>query len=367
MQTRLASTRAPDLLFEDVCQSRLEDLGDLLHHPEDIDPSTPLHRITVFLTYACNLDCPYCKTIARSAEELAEKPQKKSVFDLAAFEALLKTHESAPVRHLHFTGGEATLVRQMPQMVACARKAGVEAVSVTSNGTQALSVYRDLIAAGLDEIRISLDAADAVTGEALTHRPLAWQQTVETIKALAGLRDGSKNFHLVVNTVVSRANRERLPEIVAFLLSLRPDDIKLITNVDQRDELSQWPGAPGVCRQITAMLSNYPDEAFPLLRRKLRTVFAVDAIGLESIKADDWRCYIPLTERTVDGKFYYPCSVYLREGGAPLGPLSDSADTQREKSAQFVMRGDCLSDPICRRYCLNCTRNYNIVANERRA
>ena len=98
-------------------------------------------------------------------------------------------------------------------------------------------------------------------------------------------------------------------------------------------------------------------------------MFANDAIGLEAEPAaadGTWRCYIPLTERTVDGRFYYPCSVYVREGGAPLGEINESQAEQRRKTAAFVARGDCLTDPICRRYCLHCTREFNARANDAR-
>jgi hypothetical protein len=65
----------------------------------------------------------------------------------------------------------------------------------------------------------------------------------------------------------------------------------------------------------------------------------------------------------VDRDAYYPCSVYVREGGAPIGPLTDPPALQRARTARFVSEGDCLSDPICRRYCLHCTRAFNSLAN----
>ena len=63
--------RAPDLLFEEERDARVLEIAPLLAHPERLGPETPLHRLTVFLTYRCNLACPYCKTIARDEAELA--------------------------------------------------------------------------------------------------------------------------------------------------------------------------------------------------------------------------------------------------------------------------------------------------------
>jgi molybdenum cofactor biosynthesis enzyme MoaA len=358
----------PDLLFEDVQEARVRDIAPYLDAPEAVPGATPLHRVTVFLTYRCNLDCPYCKTIARSEEELSARPAKRETFTPESFRRLLDAHQQTPIRHLHFTGGEATLVRAMPEMVSLARARGVERVSVTSNGTMPPEVYRALVERGIDEIRISLDAADAALGRALTQRRDAWAAAVRAISELAALRAALAPFFLIVNTVVGPRNRARLPEIVRFVLSLGPDDVKLITEVDEKRTLPDFADREEVARALRALLAAYPEDAFPLLRRKIETVFVPDAIGLDALPGGegDFRCYIPLTERTVDALHYYPCSVYLREGGAPLGRLDDSPEEQRARTAAFVRRGDCRIDPICREYCLHCTRAFNVRANEAR-
>jgi MoaA/NifB/PqqE/SkfB family radical SAM enzyme len=363
-----ARSAVPDLLFEDQQVARVQEIAPYLDEPEGIDGAAPLHRLTVFLTYRCNLACPYCKTIARSEDELAARPAKRESFTVDAFRRLLDGHDGTPIRHLHFTGGEATLVRVMPEMVSLARARGVERLSVTSNGTMPIEVYRALVERGIDEIRISLDAADPALGRALTLRGGAWAAAVRAVRELAAMRAAGAALFLIVNTVVGLENRARLPEIVRFLFSLGPDDIKLITEVDEKRTLPDFPDRAEVARALRELLSGHPASAFPLLRRKLDTVFAPDSIGLAGVgdEAGDFRCYIPLTERTVDAQNYYPCSVYLREGGAPLGRIDEPQDEQRRKTAAFVRRGDCLRDPICREYCLHCTRTFNVRANEAR-
>ncbi|MBX5480583.1 MAG: radical SAM protein [Myxococcaceae bacterium] len=369
MQHDWKEARAPDLLFEEEQRARVAEIAPLLEHPEQITARTPLHRITVFLTYRCNLACPYCKTIARSAAELDARPHRRLTYDLASFEALLDAHRETPLRHLHFTGGEATLVPQLAAMIRRAKARGVGAVSLTSNGTLAPRLYVDLVKSGLTELRISIDAGDPALGEAMTGRPGAFDAVMRTLHALAAERARGLRFAWILNTVVSEKNRARLPEILGSLLRFEPDDIKLITSVDLRGRLGDFPEAQAVRQELERMVAALPPEAMPLLRRKLQTVFAPDAIGLDRVRAAparSWRCYIPLTERTVDRAHYYPCSVYLREGGAPLGPIDDPPHVQRERSARFVRESNCLSDPICRRYCLNCTRAFNERANEAR-
>ena len=367
--SRPGRSPVPDLLFEDDQDARLADLAPLLDRPEAVSAATPLHRITVFLTYRCNLACAYCKTIARGPADLLAHPRKRAAFDLPAFERLLDAHRGTPVRHLHFTGGEASLVRDLPAMVGLARARGVERLSLTTNGTLSPRTYLDLVDAGLDEVRLSLDVADARRGDAVARQPGAWAAAVRTLATLGSARRQGAPFFLVVNSVVHRANRRELARTVRFLLRFSPDDVKLITDVDARAHLGSFREASTVQAGLEALLAGRPPDALPLLRRKLRTVFARDAIGLDPVRAPDggrWRCVLPLTERTVDARYYYPCSVYAREGGAPLGPLSDAAQVQRERSAAFVRDADCLADPICRRYCLHCTRTFNCRANEAR-
>ncbi len=367
---RAQARRAPDLLFEEQQRARIRDLAPLLEYPERITAGVGLHRMTVFLTYACNLACIYCKTIA-----FHDAPAGRRGFDLAGFDSLLDAHTASPVRHLHLTGGEAATVRGVVDMVRRARQRGVRAISMTSNGTLGSRLYLDLIAAGLDELRISLDASDDALGAALTRRSGAFAATLRTLAELAEARRGGVRFVLILNAVVGVQNRHRLAELVRFLLGFLPDDVKLITEADLRDGLGDFPEAPAVRAEIAAELSRRPPETLPLLRRKLETVFAPEAIGLPSTApvggrpgSNDprWRCYVPLTERTLDIAHYYPCSVYLREGGEPLGSLSDPPDLQRRRSATFVREADCQADPICRRYCLHCTRLFNDRANAAR-
>lgn len=358
----------PDLIFADEQTARLDEIRPLLSAPADVDEHTPLHRLTLFVTYRCNLACSYCKTIARTPDEARAKPAKLLTYRLADFERLLDGHAATPLRHLHLTGGEAALVNDLPAMVTAAKARGVRHVSLTSNGTLPAGRYRALAEAGLDELRISIDASDAALGDALAERDGAWRRTVTTLRELAALP--GRRFFLIANAVIGTRNRERMGELVRFLLACGVDDVKLITEVDARGELADFDGAGTVLAEVEAAVQARAADALPLLRRKARSVFASDAIGLETAHpAGDgqWKCYIPLTERTVDGVSYYPCSVYLREGGAPLGPLTDSPAEQRRKSAAFVERGDCLTDPICARYCLHCTRTYNERANAMRA
>ena len=55
-------------------------------------------------------------------------------------------------------------------MVRLARRRGVARVSITSNGALSADRYRALVDAGIDEIRISIDAPCSALGQAMTRR-----------------------------------------------------------------------------------------------------------------------------------------------------------------------------------------------------
>jgi pyruvate-formate lyase-activating enzyme len=234
---------APDLLFEDQQQGRLRDIRHLLDTPERLTAGEPLHRITFFLTYRCNLKCSFCRTVSPGSRKNAPD------FTEESFAGLLDTHAGTPVAHIHLTGGEAALVNGAADMVRLARQRAA-AASMTSNGTLPLWIYEQLIHAGLNEIRVSLSASDPATGFAVSGQPDAWDRTMRTVQALASFRARGRNFHLVLNTLVTSGNRGTLPGIVRQLVETRPDDIKLISAVQELRTLGDFEGVRDIVREI---------------------------------------------------------------------------------------------------------------------
>jgi len=230
-------------------------------------------------------------------------------------------------------------------------------------------VYERLMAAGLSEIRISLDSHDARQFDRLVNRAGAYKRVVETISHLVHLRDqhGSRPF-VIVNMCIGTRNRRRLSEFVKKTLALGPNDVKLITMVQARDKLANFDERDEITTEIDDLLSTLSPGEFPLLRYKLKTVFAAQGLGLKDLASTQLmrNCFIPLAERTMDTTYYYPCSVYLREGGKPFGKLEDdSLELQQRKIADFVSTSKCLDDPICREYCINCCKKFNLFTNAR--
>jgi hypothetical protein len=76
-------------------------------------------------------------------------------------------------------------------------------------------------------------------------------------------------------------------------------------------------------------------------------------------KTDARRCRLAFDDMAVMGGQHYPCIIYLREGGAPIGPVGHG---MREARRQWVSKHDSFADPICRANCLDVCVDYNNVA-----
>jgi hypothetical protein len=57
----------------------------------------------------------------------------------------------------------------------------------------------------------------------------------------------------------------------------------------------------------------------------------------------------------VAGQFHFPCIIYLREGGNPIGKVGPNMRQERKVWAE---NHDCHKDPICNRMCLDVCVDY---------
>jgi pyrroloquinoline quinone biosynthesis protein E len=158
------------------------------------------------LTYQCPLHCPYCSNPAQypRGEELSTDEWQR-VFAEAA---------QLGVLHLGLSGGEPLARRDLTELVAAAREAGLYSNLITSAlglDRARLLALRD---AGLDSIQISFQAddpelADAIAGTRAHARKLEAARLVTEC-----------SLPLSLNVVLHRRNIDRLAPIIALAESL---------------------------------------------------------------------------------------------------------------------------------------------------
>jgi MoaA/NifB/PqqE/SkfB family radical SAM enzyme len=222
--------------------------------------------------------------------------------------------------------------------VEAAREGGVEKIAISSNGSFPLKNYLALIAAGVNDFSISLDACCAQDGEKMAGGVKgSWARVVANIRALSPLT------YVSVGVVLTEDNQAKVGEIIKFAANLGVADIRVIPAAQKGKRLAPVKIDP----EIVARL--------PILRYRLANLAAGAAVrGLSSSDAD--HCGLVLDDMAVCEGRHYPCIIYLREGGESIGPVGPEMRRQR---ALWSASHDTGQDPICAGNCLDVCVAYN--------
>jgi len=164
------------------------------------------HVVAWNLTARCNLECPHCYISAGSWRSGGE--------DLSTEECRRITDEVLAVNPspmFVLSGGEPLVRDDLEEIAAYASEQGATVV-VGTNGTL---LTRDRIAslkdAGVRGVAISVDSLRPEYHDRFRRGAGALQQTLSAVERL---REGRLDF--VIQTTLTRANREEIPEIVGW-------------------------------------------------------------------------------------------------------------------------------------------------------
>lgn len=184
----------------------IHDLDLEILPPFDRPPSAP-YRMDLAVTYRCNNDCPHCYNArARTFPELPTE----------AWYEVLETLWTVGVPHICFTGGEATLRRDLPELIRRSKKLG-QVTGLLSNGRRLSDrAYTDgLVEAGLDHIQFTLESHSPEIHDHMVARQGAWKQTV------AGIQNAvDAGLFVMTNTTLLTRNHTDLGHTIDFLADL---------------------------------------------------------------------------------------------------------------------------------------------------
>jgi pyrroloquinoline quinone biosynthesis protein E len=164
-----------------------------------IDP--PLGLVAE-LTHRCPLQCPYCANpiaLQRAGAEL----------DTANWRRVLEEAAVLGVLQLHFSGGEPTTRKDLPELVNAAAGLGLYSNLITSGVLLDEPMLDQLTRSGLDHAQISFQDTEPVNADRIGGFAGGHARKLEAARAVK-----QSGLALTLNFVVHRQNLARVPEMI---------------------------------------------------------------------------------------------------------------------------------------------------------
>ncbi len=172
--------------------------------------STTVHapfKADLAITYGCNNHCSHCYN----------EPDRLDMASLTApeWKRVIDVLHKVGVPHLIFTGGEATLHPDLPELISYADGLG-HICGLNTNGRRIahLPFMQTLADSGLNHIQVTVASSRAELHDAI-NGATAWKQTIRGIENAM-----SVGVHAITNTTLMQRNRDHVEEIIDFLYSI---------------------------------------------------------------------------------------------------------------------------------------------------
>ena len=174
--------------------------------PFSARPSAP-YRMDLAVTYRCNNDCAHCYNAReRNFPELSTQQW---------FKVLDQLWELG-VPHIVFTGGEATLRNDLPELIRHAESNGqITGLNTNARRMADARFVQQLVDAGLDHVQVTVESCDEHIHDEMMRAKGAFKQTI------AGLKNALNNdLYVMTNTTMLRTNVHTIPDTLDFLADI---------------------------------------------------------------------------------------------------------------------------------------------------
>ncbi len=184
-----------------------------MQDPREARPAD-VSRIDLKVGFRCNNHCRFCVQ-----GDKRERYPDKTTDEVRTTLGEARTWADEVV----FTGGEATVRADLPQLIEHARDLGFRVIQLQTNGRTLgnLRAVDRLIEAGVTEFSPALHGPGPEVHDAHTGSPGAFRQT------LRGIRNVKRRGRpVLVNSVITRANTPHLPAMALLFIALRVDQFQ---------------------------------------------------------------------------------------------------------------------------------------------
>ena len=174
--------------------------------PFSARPSAP-YRMDLAVTYRCNKDCAHCYNAReRNFPELHTENWKHILDQLWAL----------GVPHIVFTGGEATLRQDLPELIAHAESNGqITGLNTNARRLADEKYVQTLLEAGLDHVQVTVESCDPQIHDEMMRAKGAFRQTIQGLKNVLAVP-----LYVMTNTTMLRTNVHKIPETLDFLAEI---------------------------------------------------------------------------------------------------------------------------------------------------
>jgi radical SAM protein with 4Fe4S-binding SPASM domain len=180
----------------------IHDLNLEVTPPFSTHPMAP-YRMDLAVTYRCNNDCAHCYNA---------RPREYPELTTSEWHTVLDRLWVIGIPHVVFTGGEPTLRKDLPELIAHAQQNG-QITGLNTNGRRLSdpNYVEQLVDAGLDHVQITLESHDPIVHDAMVNSPGAWKQTVSGIRHVL-----ETPLYVMTNTTMLTSNSPWLSQTLEF-------------------------------------------------------------------------------------------------------------------------------------------------------
>jgi MoaA/NifB/PqqE/SkfB family radical SAM enzyme len=311
-------------------------------------PYRPVY-VKMKIVWTCNLRCGMCNHW---------REERESPLGLARLKAIVDELAEVGCRKIHLSGGEPTLYRELPDLIAHMSARGLR-VTMTTNATL---ITRDraavLAEAGLRAVNVSIDSPDPHQHDRMRGLKGSWKQAT---KGFRRLRRELKRGRVRLNTVVGRLNYASLVDLPDMAADLGADAINLIPLDEHTGDLQRLNKrqiidyneriAPVIAERALALgLIQRSSQAYP---------FGVTHPAVERSKLglyargyyEQHPCFAPWTHALIDHLGRVSVCCMLREGPI-LGDLRQQSFSEIWAGANYAAlrsQAELPLFPTCRR------------------
>jgi MoaA/NifB/PqqE/SkfB family radical SAM enzyme len=305
--------------FYTLCDSRAQ----------NISPTSPMWRCEMILTDRCNFKCKYCRGLRSDC--VGDIPTEKAI-------EITNIWADDGLQHVRYSGGEPTIHHGLLFIVANATSRGVKRIAISTNGSAPTDYYERLIEAGVNDFSISLDACCASFADKMAGTKCEFNQVVKNITHL------SKLVYVSCGVVLTEDNVGTLKDIVMFAHDLGVADIRIISAAQYNEMLA---GVRDIGDDIL--------DAHPILKYRVNNIRSGRNVrGLK--ETDCHTCHLMNDDCVVAGDFHFPCVIYMREQGAPIGRVGRQ---MRQERIEWLRTHNTFEDSICKKNCLDVCIDFN--------